>query len=486
MAMKTSSTKKVSPRTSKATGSGVAAWEDDPLSGAPPITLPAPTLSSKPYPLALAGSAPVPKTYPPGTGNFRYWNAACALRRGADFWGTRVPKNTAWQPGGTLKATLDHGQDLNAYYDRAGLWFFHATSAGKTVYSGESPDVLCHELGHAILDSIRPELWDAMSAEVAAFHESFGDMSAILSALRLPSMRAAVISETGGTLYHNSRLSRLAEQLGAAIRLIQPDAVDPDCLRNAVNSFFYRDPLTIPHSGPASHLTSEPHNFSRVFTGGFFEALSGMAATIASPATDKALYTASRDAGQLLVKAVIAAPIVPGYYAQVAAHMVEADQADFSGKYGAAIKSAFVRRGILSLTAASSLAAAKTEGGKRGIAGIVNTAAAGGGVTQISVAAADFALGAGTLQLQAAGDAPRFRVASAAPAGGPTASTTGTAAAHSFAAYLFRRGRVDLGKHGDTATRVVHANAKKTHELVGKGGELHLQRITFDCGFDWA
>lgn len=196
-----------------------------------------------------------------------------------------------------------------------------------------------------------------------------------------------------------------------------------------------------------------------------------------------ALEAPKRDAGQPLV---IAAPIVPGYYASVAAHMIESEQIDFADKHIAVVKSAFVRRGILSLTAASSLAAGETEGGKRGIAGIVNTAAAGGGVTQISVAAADFALGAGTLQLQAAGDAPRFRVVSAAPAGGPAPTSTGAAAAHSFAAYLFRRGRVDLGKHGDAATRVVHAHTKKTHELVGKGGELHLQRITFDCGFDWA
>jgi len=55
--------------------------------------------------------------------------------------------------------------------------------------SGESPDVVCHELGHALLDSFKPQLFDAASMEVAAFHESFGDMSALLSALQLPSVR---------------------------------------------------------------------------------------------------------------------------------------------------------------------------------------------------------------------------------------------------------------------------------------------------------
>ncbi|MFI5181445.1 MAG: hypothetical protein ACHQPI_08655 [Thermoanaerobaculia bacterium] len=466
--------------TTKKTGPSVLTWEDDPISTTParPISAPVPSLGKSPYSLALSGKAPAPKAYPKGTGDFRYWDAAVALRRGADFWGAPVPAGTTWQPGGTLKVTLDHGVDLNAYYDRKGLWFFHDTVAGTTVYSGESPDVLCHEQGHAILDSIRPELWDAMSAEVAAFHESFGDMSSILAGLQVPSLRAAVLSETGGTLYRNSRLSRLAEQLGWAIRQIQPDAVDPDCLRNAVNSFFYRDPLSIPDSGPASHLTSEPHSFSRVFTAGFFEALGGMAATIASPATDAALVTASRDAGTLLVDAVRSAPVAAGYYSQVAAHMVSADQSHFSGKYSQALKSAFVRRGILSLKSVAelkpeSLRRADTTRGR-------SAAAAPAGLSTLALAAGDFALGAGRIYVQAASASPLFRVASAASA------VSAAGAAKAFLAYLFRRGRIDLAGHGDTATRVEHRLARKTHDLVRHGPDYSVVRRTFDCGFEFA
>jgi hypothetical protein len=53
---------------------------------------------------------------------------------------------------------------------------------------------VCHELGHALLDSFKPQLFDAASIEVAAFHESFGDMSAILSALQLPGVREGVLA----------------------------------------------------------------------------------------------------------------------------------------------------------------------------------------------------------------------------------------------------------------------------------------------------
>ena len=61
--------------------------------------------------------------------------------------------------GQVLKVILDEGVDLNAYYDRKALNFFHGPSHTGTVYSGESPDIVCHEMGHAVLDSFKSQLW---------------------------------------------------------------------------------------------------------------------------------------------------------------------------------------------------------------------------------------------------------------------------------------------------------------------------------------
>src|SRR4051794_4353000 len=159
------------------TATGIFAWEDDP--GGPatpnnPLPRPAPTLDSAPLPVGIRGSTPAAKTYRVGSKNFRYWTAAEALRRGADLWGSVLPPGVTWHStvGRKLQAGLDQGEDFNAFYDRAGLQFFHGSTAGQTVFSGESPDVVCHELGHAVLDALRPQLWDAASVEVAAFHES--------------------------------------------------------------------------------------------------------------------------------------------------------------------------------------------------------------------------------------------------------------------------------------------------------------------------
>ncbi len=230
----------------------INAWEDDPGAGAQPsggqvIQRPIPVLRDQPLPSRIVhpASAPEAKPHPPGTAEFRYWTAAEALRRAADFWGALVP-GIPWEVGAILPVDLDFGVDLNAFYDREGLKFFHGSGAGRTVFSGESPDIVCHELGHALLDSFKPQLFDAASIEVAAFHESFGDMSAILSALQLSSVREGVLAETGGVLRRSSRLSRLAEQLGWAIRQSVPSAVEADCLRNAVIPFSTEIPTPFP------------------------------------------------------------------------------------------------------------------------------------------------------------------------------------------------------------------------------------------------
>ena len=184
----------------------INAWEDDPGAGAQPsggqvIQRPLPVLKDKPFATRIVNPSSPPQAalHSPGTAEFRYWTAAESLRRGADFWGRLLP-GLSWEVGSVLPVDLDFGVDLNAFYDREGLKFFHGSAAGRTIFSGESPDVVCHELGHAVLDSLKPQLFDAASIEVAAFHESFGDMSALLSALQLPSVREGVLAETGGVL----------------------------------------------------------------------------------------------------------------------------------------------------------------------------------------------------------------------------------------------------------------------------------------------
>lgn len=459
----------------------VRAWEDDP--GPPPSTRipifrPRPDLARTPLPVDIATAAPTPDSDQPGTPEFRYWNLAESLRRAADLWGQLIPPDATWHPtvGPVLTATLDDGDDLNAYYDRAGLRFFHHTVAGVTVYSGESPDVVCHEAGHAVLDALQPHLWDVASAEAAAFHESFADISAVLSGLQLESLRVEMIAETHGQIARSSQISRLAEQLGWAIRQISPNAVEPDCLRNAANRFFYRDSAELPPSAPASELSSEPHSFSRVFTGAALRALSGIFHKQTRHDPD-ALRQASLDLGRLLAAGVQSAPVVPSYYAQVAAHMLLADQTLLSGRYGRPLRAAFVRHGILSPATATSLTPqvlaphVRVIGETRPTLGALSTMTVPGvtyGLTQ-------------PFEVHIPTNEGRFAVAGASTDTGSLSAAEGERTAMSFVEDLFRQGRVAVIEEYLTDSSSVVAEPRLyTHEIAPRDGRLMLVRRLFD------
>ncbi|MBA3914392.1 MAG: hypothetical protein H0X25_11210 [Acidobacteriales bacterium] len=473
-------------------GGAVACWQDDP--GDPkvqpslsPIQVPIPNQAGTPYPFKIAGRAPVPQVYSPGTREFLYYAAACALRRTADLWGGIVPRGTRWQVGSTLPVNVDSGVDLNAFYTRGedgntpGLHFFHDAVRGRVFFSGESPDISSHEMGHAVLDSLKPQLFDAQSIEAAAFHESFGDMSAMLSALQVPSFRSELLGEVVGGLNRNSRLSRLAEQLGAAIRLQHPDAVDSDCLRNAANSFFYRDPQTLPPFAPASQLSSEPHSFSRVFTAGFLDALAGIFKL--NDHTPDGLMQSSLDMAQLLVGGVLNSAVVPDYYSQVAANMLQVGEAaPFSGKYRDALRAAFVRRGILSLQASVTLAGLKRPAGK-GVA-METAPASSAELPTAIISAGQFGLKSTALKVHIAAQPKRYAITGASLMLGPLEPRSAQNAAESYVEDLFQRGRVDVGSHAQPTFGTSRGLAFRTHVIQEDEGELLLKRVTFDCGFE--
>jgi hypothetical protein len=446
----------------------VRVWEDDPMAGAVPVERAQASLPKAPMGITIDVEAPAATLYEPGTPEFRYWQAADALARATAFWASVVPPGTTWQAGTTMPVRLDAGDRLNAVYTRADLRFFRTNVAGTTVATAESADVVSHELGHAVLDAVRPQLWDAMSHEVAAFHESFGDISAILVALQQPAVRDEVLAETGGALYRSSRLSRVAEQLGWGQRQRQPCSAEADCLRNAVNCFAYQKPTALPTTSPAVLLSSAPHSFSRVFTGAFFQMYAGMVVLLRRPPTTDDLRTASADAGRLLVTAVQSAPIVADYLAQVAAHIVEADKALFDGRYASAIEFGMAGRGILSLPSARAVAGAPAPAAFAALAdGQLPTAAFTG---------SEFGLDRPVV-LRVPGQPRRLAALSAASDGGSMAASPAEEVAAGFLRELLARQRVALpGDGADPA----QSGPLKTHRLADRGDHLEVERVLVD------
>jgi hypothetical protein len=487
------------------------------MGGVPPLQLAVPAMPGAPLPTRIIAPAraPAPQVHPLGTDEFRYWTAAEALRRSASFWVAAGARAWHRDIGASIPIRLDDGVDLNAYYARndfppedikQGLSFFHdtvrdvATGRQTTVFSGESPDVVAHELGHAVLDSLKPALFELASIEAAAFHESFGDMSAILTALQLPSVRQAVLEETDGNLRRNSSVSRVAEQLGFAIRQRSPAAVDRDSLRNAANSFVYVDPLTLPSTGPATQLTRAAHNFSRVFTGAFLEALGGMVARLAArPGVDD-VHQASFDMGRLLAQGAAAAPMSTKFFQAVAEQMVLVDGSLFNGRYAEALTTAFVRRGLMSVRSLAAPEALGASPARAAAAAARFSAAAAGRAprragstsnTPVEVAIDGAAVGLAVKTLYV--NAPPVDDISAAPA----SMMAGVAAretlvipritdVQAFVEALIVRGRVSLpaarGSRRGLVASLSHGRKHATHYLSAREDEaLELKRIAFEC-----
>lgn len=458
----------------------IRVWEDDPSSG---VEM---TLDERPDPAAgpLAydfGDDTPGASDDTDTFAFRFWTAVAALRRGADFWAPRVP-GPRWQGGSVMPVFMDEGEDLNAFYDRQALHFFHGRGAdGRPVFSGASPDILLHEMGHAILDALKPQLFDVASQEAAAFHESFGDMAAILGALQLPSLRTAILRDTDGQLARNSRLSRLAEQLGAAIRAQRPGSVDPDCLRNAANSFSYADPSTLPPRAPAAQLSSEAHSFSRVFTGAFLDALAAMlrvhAANPDAPTSDE-LAEVSLQMRDILAEGIANAPVVSNFMAQVAAGMVVASGV-VDRDYVPVMREAFTRRSILSLQTgmlAMAMLAARSAMGAA-------AAEAPGDVALGMVALPAAHYGLDEPLTVATPSQPRRMLSMAARADlTPAEPSSAVSAATQFVDDLFAQGRVEAPESAARGVAATRSARLKTHKVVREEGALTLKRILFDCG----
>jgi hypothetical protein len=129
-----------------------------------------------------------------------------------------------------------------------------------------------------------------------------------------------------------------------------PQAVsDPARLRDANNAFRYRSPAALPAGASDDALSSEPHSFSRVFTGAFYDLLARLIARALRETPEEpepAVERARRLGGRLLARALETLPPGAGHYRAVALRMREVDQTEGGGVASAGIEEAFAKHGI--------------------------------------------------------------------------------------------------------------------------------------------
>lgn len=258
-----------------------------------------------------------------------------------------------WPRTSTLVVMPRAGQDLNAFYDGHALQFFYFSSPqiGGTVFTVDSADVVSHECGHSILDSYRPDLWNVAFLETGAFHECFGDFAALVHALNHDEMLQQAIHETNGDMSKSNVITRLAEQFGSAIYKLDPNGRNPAFLRNAVNSFKYVNPGTLPTDAPDNQLAAEVHSFSRIFVGAIwdlFVLFYNDAKSHGSTEIDAMKY-AKNLLCKYVLKAIQNCPITARFFESMAKTILWCDVTENNRKYHDAMNSIFVSRNILSV-----------------------------------------------------------------------------------------------------------------------------------------
>lgn len=264
---------------------------------------------------------------------------------------TSTKKNmTKWAAVNILNVNPRAGKDFNAFYDRGGLKFFYDNDPilKKIVYTSESADVVAHEFGHAYLDILRPDLWSAQSYEAWAFHESFGDMVAIMNIMQYDRILEKAIKQTSGSMSTSSIISRLAEELGKALSDVSGDKSYAFSLRDAVNDFTYLPPSMLKDNEPNNKMSRECHSYSRVWTGTWYECMIGFYKQNLTEGMSQivALKAARDTAAKLILHACQYADTV-NFFTSTAQQMLHHDKVLNNSKYNKVMMDVFIRRKII-------------------------------------------------------------------------------------------------------------------------------------------
>jgi len=139
-----------------------------------------------------------------------------------------------------------------------------------------------------------------------------------------------MLEETGGDLSKPNIVSRLGEELGAAIFHLSKGQYGyvPEAIRQATNDFKYVNPSKLPKDAPDNKLAAEPHSFGKIFLGTWYDIFTGIykqEVQAGIPPVDA--VKKARDIGhEYLIRATCAAIRVPNFHHMFALRLLVEDQ----------------------------------------------------------------------------------------------------------------------------------------------------------------
>ena len=242
--------------------------------------------------------------------------------------------NWQWGAGTPIGVYPRAGMDANAFYSRAekALRFFYFHPGGDDsvplVYTCRSFDITAHEAGHAILDALRPGYWASWHPQTGGLHESFGDLTAILTMLAQLDQCEAIIAESKGDLHSKTFFPAVAEQFGEALGRTMG-------LRNADNDL------------KLSEVSNQVHEISQVFTGAVYDILADIFEVYQKPDEyDQAetLFRVGKHMTALVILALLQGPEKNATYQDIAQAMIQIEPVDEWKQF---IENQFTKREVL-------------------------------------------------------------------------------------------------------------------------------------------
>ena len=236
----------------------------------------------------------------------------------------------------------------NAYYERRShsLQFFQFEADDQLIQTSLSRDIVAHETGHALIDGIDPDIYDALDPQALALHEGVADLTAMLLAFNSRALRLAVLNKTGGSIRESTSFSSIGEQFGRAI--------DPErkagWLRNLLND------ATLP-ADPNDE--PEEHELSKVISGvlyafvvylheHFKREVAAQEASSQFSASGKALAIAATLFQRMALRGLDYLPPGEITFADFGRAILAADQASFEDDtWRAWLREQFIARGIV-------------------------------------------------------------------------------------------------------------------------------------------
>lgn len=169
-------------------------------------------------------------------------------------------------------------REANAYYDpqKTSLLFGYFAAAdqsqganypGGLVFTCLSPDIVAHETTHAILDSIHHRYMEDTNPDVAAFHEGFADIVALLQRFTFSDLVEQQLYTSGGRMDRYTVLGELATQFGEALE------GNRGALRGMIGRWNEKDEWVQLRPSPSDYVNNvEPHDRGAVLVATIFDA----------------------------------------------------------------------------------------------------------------------------------------------------------------------------------------------------------------------